>query len=113
MLKEKKRQEYSIIKDSVNLGIEIADLYAMFNVISSRINKLENVEKKAELVELLAIIKDAILQMQKISTEHDQKVADANPCISEAFLNEQKRHMSEEEKILKFMYGKKYSKYKK
>ena len=41
--------------------------------------------------ELLLTIKEAILKMQTISTEYNQKVADENPTISEEFLEEQKK----------------------
>jgi len=63
----------------------------MFNAVSLKIENLENVEKKAELVELLSTIEAAILQMQNISAEYDQKIADNNPYISEEFLSYQKK----------------------
>lgn len=90
-LKEEKKKEYTSIEDSVKLGVSIDDLYDMYNTVSSTIDKLESVEKKAELAELLLTIKEAILKMQTISTEYNQKVADENPSISEEFLEEQKK----------------------
>lgn len=90
-LKEERKKEYTSIKDSVKLGVSIADLYDMYNTVSSTIDKLESVQKKAELTELLLTIKEAILKMQTISTEYNQKVADENPTISEEFLEEQKK----------------------
>ena len=90
-LKEEKQKEYTAIKDSVNLGVSIADLYDMYNTVSSTIDKLESVQKKVDLAELLLTIKEAILKMQTISTEFNQKVAEKNPSISEDFLEEQKK----------------------
>lgn len=90
-LKEQKQEEYSAIRDSVTLGIGIDDLYAMFNSINSKINSLESVERKSELIELLAKIKEAILKMQTISAEYNQQIAGKNPSISEKFLDEQKQ----------------------
>ena len=90
-LKEKKQKECSIVKDSVNLSIGISDLYLMYIAVSSRINQLDNDEKKEKLVELLQTIGEAILKMQTISDEYDQKVLESNPDISETSLDEQKR----------------------
>ena len=39
-LKEEKQQEYTAIKNSVNLGVSIADLYDMYNTVGSKIEQL-------------------------------------------------------------------------
>lgn len=90
-LKSEKEHEYSVVKDSVNLGVAIADLHSMFNQVSSKINNLENVEKKTELIELLSTVEVTILQMQAISDEYNKQIADTNSSMSEEFLDDQKK----------------------
>ena len=90
-LRQEKQHEYSLVSNSVDLGVSVSDLYDMYNSVSSKINNLENVEKKEELVQLLQTIKETILKMQTISTEYDKNIAEKNPTISEKFLEEQKK----------------------
>lgn len=90
-LREQKHQQYSAIKDSVDLGIGIADLYLMFDSVNNKINSLSNIEKKEELIELLQTIKNAILEMKTISTEFDKNIATNNPDISEEYLEDEKK----------------------
>lgn len=90
-LTAQKQQQYSAIKDSVDLGVGIADLYAMYDKVNDTINGLSNTDRKEELIKSLTTIKEEILKMQTISSEYDQTIVKNNPDISQAVLDEEKK----------------------
>lgn len=98
-LPAQKQQQYSAIKDSVDLKIGLTGLYAMFNIAYDKINGLNNTDRKEELIASLTTIKEAISKMQIISSEYDKKIVDNNPNISQADLNEEKEEYARRRKL--------------
>ena len=89
-LKEAKNKEYSIVKDSVNLSVGIEDLYKVFNQVNKKINELQTIEQKKELIEILEQIKEYILQMKTISNDYNKSVSIENEPNTEIFLQKEK-----------------------
>lgn len=89
-LRSAKQEEYTAVRESVDLNVGISDLYQMFNAVYAKLNGLTSVEQKDELIALLNSIHEAILKMQAISAEFDQTVVQNNPDISEEILEEEK-----------------------
>jgi len=89
-LSKMKKLEYLSIRNSVELSSNISDLYWLVDVVNNKINDLDNIEKKGELIELLSIIKESILKMQAISYEYDEHIVNMNIGISEKNLEEEK-----------------------
>ncbi|MBQ6841166.1 MAG: hypothetical protein IJO63_03535 [Bacilli bacterium] len=89
-LQSQRAGDYTAIRNSVDLGIGIADLYVIFDTVYKRINNLTDVDKKDELIALLHSIHETIVKMQNISAEYDQSVVQNNPNISEDMLQSEK-----------------------
>lgn len=89
-LRSAKQEEYTAVRESVDLNVGISDLYQMFNAVYAKLNGLTSVEQKDELIALLNSIHEAILKMQAISAEFDQTIVQNNPDISEEILEEEK-----------------------
>lgn len=89
-LSQEKMQEYSIIRNSVDLSIGIEDLYSMYREIQSKFNKLEGVESKSKLLEKLRKVKEALEQMTTLSQEYDKQMVANNEGITESLLTKEK-----------------------
>lgn len=89
-LSKEKKKEYSSIKNSVDLGVGIADLCLLANDINEKINSFDDVKQKQELIELLSGIKENLLKMQLISNEYDQEIINDNEFITETLLENEK-----------------------
>lgn len=85
-----KKEEYTIIRNSVDLSVSTDDLLSMFYSVNRSINSLEDVNKKEELIQLLSNIKEDILKMQAISAEYNKEVANNNENITETLLEKEK-----------------------
>ena len=89
-LPQQKQQEYSIIRNSVDLSIGIEDLYSMYREIQSKFNKLEGVDSKEALLEELRKVKEALEQMTILSQQYDKQMVANNEGITESLLTEEK-----------------------
>lgn len=94
-LKNERNQEYSIIRDSVDLSIGIEDLSLMVTKINGKFNNLDNVTKKEELLKLLENIKIDIVKMQEISCSYDESMVQINPNITSELLEKEKKYYKE------------------
>lgn len=102
-LREEKNNEFSFIKDSVNLGVGIMDLYKIHELVSLKIESLDNVKKKDELIRLLEDIKEMIIHMHAISIEYNKSIFDEFN-ITEEFLEEQKKDFVKRREFDDFCY---------
>ena len=90
-LQKDKNEEYTTIRNSVDLNIAIEDLLLMFHFVDSKISSLDGISQREELTKLLSNIKENILKMQAISTEYDKDAVSSNENITENLLKEEKK----------------------
>ena len=90
-LRNEKQEQYTIIRDSVDLSVAIEDLSSMYHTVNQKINDLESVDRKPELLEELRKIKEAIDTMSSITTEHNKQIISSNHEITQRQLVEEKR----------------------
>ena len=93
-LKKKEKKKCNNIRNSVDLSISIDDLYTQFeniNKIIEQLNNEENKEQLPELRELLLEFKNNLNQLQKISSEYNERTIKENPNITEEMLKKEKK----------------------
>lgn len=93
-LKKKEKKKCNNIRNSVDLSISIDDLYTQFENINKIIEQLNNEESKEqlpELRELLLEFKNNLNQLQKISSEYNERTIKENPNITEEMLKKEKK----------------------
>lgn len=73
-LKTEKIQEYVLLQDCVNLNLLIENLYQAYYDVSKKIENLQTVSEKNELIELLSNIKNIILEIETISKKHNESI---------------------------------------
>lgn len=88
-LKNEKKQEYSLIQESVDLNVSINDLYLEFENTKQKISTLNNIKEKDELIKYLSNIKEMILKMQEINNNYNKEIASSNEPITEELINEE------------------------
>lgn len=72
-LKNEKQQSFHI-NNSLDLNDDINNLYITFNNIILKVNNMENINKKDELIKQLETIEKAISEIQVIKDEYDKKI---------------------------------------
>lgn len=82
--------ENTVVKNSVDLNVSIDDLMIMHNIINRKLNSLDDVDKKQELIKLLTDIKDTAVKMHEIVVEYDNDIISNNEDITEELLKEEK-----------------------
>ena len=93
-LKKKEQESCNKIRSSVDLSISIDDLYTQFeniNKIIEQLNNEENKEQLPELRELLLEFKNNLNQLQKISSEYNERIIKENPNITKEMLKKEKK----------------------
>lgn len=90
-LQNEKQEQYTIIRDSVDLSVAVEDLSSMYHTINQKINDLESVDSKPELLEELRKIKEAIDTMSSITIKYNKQILSSNPNITQRQLVEEKR----------------------
>lgn len=90
-LKETKKEECTIIKDSVDLSVAISDLKTQCDLSNDILQGLNIVESKKELLEALFRISRYIGRMQSMSLAHDKSIANPNSQITEEKLRAEKQ----------------------
>lgn len=89
-LREQKRDEYSAIKNLVDLNMSVEELYSVYASVSKKIESLDESEKKDNFVELLTVVKDAIVRMQAINEQMDADVV-SSALVSKETLEKEKQ----------------------
>lgn len=90
-LKEAKKEECTIIKDSVDLSVAISDLQTQCDLSNDILQGLETVESKKELLEALSRVSEYIGRMQSMSLAHDKSIANSDSQITKEKLREEKQ----------------------
>lgn len=91
-LKKEQQNNINFIKTSVKLGVSVLDLERQFNCsYETIINILDGVKNKAELIDILANMKDNLDKLKKISADYDSSVSQNEPLLTAELLEEEKR----------------------
>lgn len=89
-LRDQKSEEYSTIKNLVDLNMSIEELYSVYVSVSKKIENLDESENKENFIELLKVIKDAIIRMQAINEQMDSDVVSSS-LVSKETLDKEKQ----------------------
>lgn len=86
-LKEEQKHVYSIIRNSIDLSINVAYLKSQFMSIIEVMNRLDN---KEDLQDALIKIKEGIAELQTVSSSYDDSVSREDPSITKEILEQEK-----------------------
>ena len=89
-LRDQKSEEYSTIKNLVDLNMSIEELYSVYVSVSKKIENLDESENKENFIELLKVIKDAIIRMQTINEQMDSDAVSSS-LVSKETLDKEKQ----------------------
>lgn len=78
------------IRNSVDIGVSIYDLELRLGYTTNTISKLEGVQNKKELLEILVNMKQEIDNLKILSEQYDSSVAESNPSITPQVLSQEK-----------------------
>ena len=87
----KTKKECDTVRTSVDLSINIDDLYYQLSTITSTIEKIENVKDRNEMKETLSNIKVQLDRLNQMSTKYDKSICSTSPSITQETLNEEKQ----------------------
>lgn len=104
-LKSNQQNNCDIIRNSVDFRIAINDLYTKFITTGMIIGRLNNVENKEQLHEILLGIRAYLDQLKTISSEYDYGVSQNNPAITTEILEEE-RSLYLEKRLKRILGGK-------
>ena len=88
-LSQQRQEEYTVIKNSVDLNAGIKKLYVIHQELNSKFNKIDDIDSKEELLEELKKVKEAIKKMQILSQQYDKKVVSEHETITASLLEEE------------------------
>ena len=89
-LREGQKDNITSVRNSVDLSIGVYDLIKQFNSTKDTIEKLDKVESKSEMVEILSKIEKYIYQLNAVSDRYDEKIVN-NSSITQEELEEEKK----------------------
>lgn len=90
-LKEKQKDRYIAIQNSVDLSVGIDDLYKQFNSTTEIVEKLKNVENKDDLKKLLEGIRKNLDELQTMSNKYDESISKEHSIITKEKLQAEKK----------------------
>ena len=88
-LTAKKQQEYTAIKNSVDLSVGIGDLEYLLNKFNETVTKMESVDSKDRFLEELRNMQQSLNQIQTLSTAYNQSITECSSSITEELLQEE------------------------
>lgn len=90
-LKQEKEEEELALKESVELGIGIADFESQFEKLSYIVYRLENIENKDKLKKALIDIKESIDSLKKVDKNNNDNVIEKNNTITSELIEKEKQ----------------------
>lgn len=90
-LKTGKKQESTIISETVDLSVNVYDLQQLYEEISYRVNNYTSIAEKEELLKLLASISSLIAKMEEISSKNKSQVASTYLEFSPEYIEEEQK----------------------
>lgn len=90
-LKNEQKEQENDIRNSVDLDISISGLEYRLLCTNDVISKLEGIENKQQIIEVLSSIKSDIEKLRKLSDEYNNSVSEKNELLTPEFLEEEKK----------------------
>lgn len=90
-LKNANKREDEIIKDAIDLSINLEDLERQFIKTNKNINKIDSIINKEDLQKLLIEIYDNIQELREIENSYYQQIVKENNKITSENLNKEKK----------------------
>lgn len=84
-------KEKKIIRDAIDLNTSIDDLTGVYKRIIKKIENIDSIANKEEIISLLNCIKDIIRTMEDVSEEHSKDVISKNTNITKQILEAEKK----------------------
>ena len=89
-IKKREKNKCDILRDSIDLSVNLDYLYEEFNNTCTIVKKL-NMDDKSKLIEELSSIKKSLKKMKTISNEFNKKITSEDFSITEKRLNLEKK----------------------
>ncbi len=81
-LKEEQKEQCTAIKNSVDLGVSIDDLYSQFNVANKTIKNLNDLENKENMIKILNSIKENLNKLKDEIILYNDNVSEQYPNLT-------------------------------
>lgn len=88
-----KKKECSIIRNSVNLSMNIESLISSFISTDNLISKLDDIENKNELLEILIKIQTNLEKLKNVSSSYDNSLSKKYSIPQETFEKEKQKYL--------------------
>lgn len=90
-LVDKKKKEYSDIRNSVDLSIATSDLKSQFEHLKQVIAKIDKVKNNEELSRVLEQMQSIMTQLQNFGDNFEKEIIDSNAGITEQTVEQEKK----------------------
>ena len=90
-LKKQQEEKNTSIRNSVDLSISVSDLDEQLNSTSSIISKLDDVQNKNQLLEVLINIKGEVDKLKTLSEQYDSSISEKEPSLTKEVLDREKK----------------------
>lgn len=89
-LKKEQKEQAEIIKNSVNLGVSVLDLDKQLCSTNDTINRLNNIENKEQILEVLLSIRKDVEKLKILSSQYDDSISNQEPLLTPEVLKKEK-----------------------
>jgi len=90
-LKNLQTEKTAAIRNSVDLSVSISDLDHRLSSTAGIINRLNGVENKEQLIEVLSSIKTDVEKLKTLSEEYNSSVSEREPTLTPETLEKEKK----------------------
>lgn len=90
-LKNKKLEECEAIKKHIDLSLNIETIISRFRSIDDLVNRIDDIENKDKLIELMVEILVKIGQLDNISSNYDSSISEHYPSVTPKILEKEKK----------------------
>lgn len=96
-LRDEKKKEYDVIRNSVDLNIKIENMSSITSVLESIVERIDNVKTKEDLKKNLLTITSSLSKMQSITDNNDKENIEKSKFITTEVLEKEKKLYKERE----------------
>ena len=90
-LNKTQKDQSDAIRTSVYLNVSVSDLENQLRIIKDMINRLNDVDTKEQLSEVLLNLKENIGKLKNLSLQYDNNLSKQEPLITSKILEEEKK----------------------
>lgn len=89
-MREEKKEVFDDIRDSVNLGVAVDDLYCQYDSLCEVVEKLKNASCNEELTNVLIELENSLKKIKKVSSKFDEGIVEKNSDVTKEQLVKEK-----------------------